>query len=80
MAKMLLVPGWRVGWLCIHDGGHDLTTLRTGILNLSQIILGANTLAQVTIVVGIVDIAPLPRPFFHFSPPPIFFLQFNKCV
>mmetsp|Transcript_39685 Transcript_39685/g.73116 ORF Transcript_39685/g.73116 Transcript_39685/m.73116 type:complete len:444 (+) Transcript_39685:33-1364(+) len=46
MAKMLLVPGWRVGWLCIHDGGRDLAELRSGIMNLSQLILGANTLAQ----------------------------------
>lgn len=46
MAKMFLVPGWRVGWLCIHDRGGKLAELKQGIINLSQLILGANTIAQ----------------------------------
>lgn len=48
MAKMFLVPGWRVGWIQIHDRGNVLADggVRQGLMNLSQLILGANTLAQ----------------------------------
>jgi tyrosine aminotransferase len=46
MAKQFVVPGWRVGWLCIHDPASHLGALRTGLLNLSTIILGCTTLVQ----------------------------------
>jgi tyrosine aminotransferase len=46
MAKMLVVPGWRVGWLMIHDPIGICDELRKGIANLSQIILGANTISM----------------------------------
>mmetsp|Transcript_25546 Transcript_25546/g.33261 ORF Transcript_25546/g.33261 Transcript_25546/m.33261 type:complete len:426 (-) Transcript_25546:253-1530(-) len=46
MAKMLVVPGWRVGWLMIHDPSGHCSELRSGIANLSQIILGANTISM----------------------------------
>jgi tyrosine aminotransferase len=49
MAKMLVVPGWRVGWLMIHDPLNVCTELRKGIANLSQLILGANTICMVMI-------------------------------
>ena len=49
MAKMFLVPGWRVGWIQIHDRNGVLADggVRQGLMNLSQLILGANTIAQV---------------------------------
>jgi len=46
IAKQLLVPGWRVGWLLLHDRGNKLKEIREGVSNLSQLILGANTLIQ----------------------------------
>jgi len=46
MAKMFLVPGWRVGWLCVHDRAGILQEARQGFMNLSQLILGSNTLVQ----------------------------------
>lgn len=36
------MPGWRVGWLVLHDKGTGrLAELSAGIRSLSQIILGA---------------------------------------
>jgi len=46
IAKQLLVPGWRLGWLLLHDRGNKLKDIRTGVTNLSQLILGANSLIQ----------------------------------
>ena len=46
MAKMFVVPGWRVGWIEVHDRGGKLAALRGGMMNLSQLILGAGTLVQ----------------------------------
>lgn len=43
IAKEFVVPGWRVGWLVLHDKGTGrLAEVATGIRNLSQIILGAH--------------------------------------
>lgn len=57
IAKMYLVPGWRLGWIIIYDRNnlfqevqmipYQLTMqVRVGLLKLSQLILGANTLVQ----------------------------------
>ena len=60
LAKQFAVPGWRVGWVLIHDplglldvvaeggkeGGGVSVSVRQGLKNLTQLILGANTLAQ----------------------------------
>lgn len=50
MAKMFLVPGWRVGWIQVHDRHNILADsgVRQGLINLSQLILGSNTIAQVS--------------------------------
>ena len=41
IAKAFVVPGWRVGWLVIHDKGTGrLNDLSVGIRNLTQLILG----------------------------------------
>jgi tyrosine aminotransferase len=47
LAKKWLVPGWRVGWIVIHDR-HDIfkASVREGLLNLSQVILGPNSVIQ----------------------------------
>jgi len=47
MAKRFLLPGWRLGWVVVHDR-QDIfgSNVRMGLLNLSQRILGPCTLVQ----------------------------------
>jgi tyrosine aminotransferase len=47
IAKQWLVPGWRVGWLLIHDPIGVLPHVRAGLLALTTTILGANSVVQV---------------------------------
>lgn len=51
LAKVFLVPGWRVGWLVLHDRHGILKRGRVyeGTARLSQVLIGANTLVQATI-------------------------------
>ncbi|KAI9917608.1 hypothetical protein PsorP6_013145 [Peronosclerospora sorghi] len=46
LAKQFLIPGWRVGWIMVHDRNHVLRDVRTAYFKLSQNILGANSLVQ----------------------------------
>jgi len=46
MAKVYLAPGWRLGWVIVHDRHDLLSEVRVGLVKLSQIILGPNTLIQ----------------------------------
>ncbi|RKP07642.1 tyrosine aminotransferase [Thamnocephalis sphaerospora] len=46
LAKKYLVPGWRVGWILIHDRANLLADVRSGLNSLSQMILGANSVIQ----------------------------------
>ncbi|SAL96462.1 hypothetical protein [Absidia glauca] len=47
LAKKWLVPGWRVGWIVIHDRNDIFkASVREGLLNLSQVILGPNSVIQ----------------------------------
>ena len=46
LTKRFLVPGWRLGWIVIHDRNNAFKDLRKGLGNLSARILGANTLVQ----------------------------------
>ena len=46
IAKQYVCPGWRVGWICVYDKGVDMAGWREGMSNLSQLIIGANTLVQ----------------------------------
>lgn len=47
LTKKFLVPGWRMGWIVIHDR-QDIfgSKIRDGLQNLSQIIIGSNTIVQ----------------------------------
>ncbi|XP_068595800.1 tyrosine aminotransferase [Brachionichthys hirsutus] len=47
LAKRWLVPGWRLGWILIHDR-HDIfgSEIRQGLVKLSQRILGACSIVQ----------------------------------
>ncbi|KAG7394630.1 hypothetical protein PHYBOEH_004940 [Phytophthora boehmeriae] len=46
LAKQFLIPGWRVGWIMVHDRNDILKDVRTAYFKLSQNILGANSLVQ----------------------------------
>ncbi|XP_019539199.2 tyrosine aminotransferase-like [Aedes albopictus] len=46
LTKRFLVPGWRTGWIVIHDRDNLFQDVRKGLANLSARILGANTLVQ----------------------------------
>ncbi|CAI2177037.1 14528_t:CDS:2 [Funneliformis geosporum] len=46
LAKRYLVPGWRVGWIFIHDRNNLLNEIRDGLASLANLILGANSLIQ----------------------------------
>lgn len=46
LTKRFLVPGWRMGWIMIHDRHNGFQEVRPGLMALSQRILGPNTLIQ----------------------------------
>jgi len=46
LAKRFLVPGWRLGWILIHDRNNVFSEIRQAIVQLSQLILGPNSIAQ----------------------------------
>lgn len=62
LAKRFLVPGWRLGWVLVHDPvGAFQSEVRDGLVKLSQHILGANSLVQAAVP----DIlTKTPRSFF----------------
>jgi tyrosine aminotransferase len=48
IAKQQLVPGWRLGWMTIHDraGRFERHGVHAGLMRLSQVIVGATTPIQ----------------------------------
>ncbi|RLN99902.1 hypothetical protein DYB28_000908 [Aphanomyces astaci] len=46
LAKQFCIPGWRVGWIAVHDRHDVLKDIRTAYFKLSTIVLGANSLVQ----------------------------------
>jgi tyrosine aminotransferase len=48
LTKRYLVPGWRLGWITVHDRANVFGAggVRKGLQSLSQRIIGANTLVQ----------------------------------
>ena len=47
LAKRWMVPGWRIGWILIHDrNGIFAKGVREGLNKLTQLILGSNSLIQ----------------------------------
>ncbi|KAI9176084.1 hypothetical protein H9P43_006449 [Blastocladiella emersonii ATCC 22665] len=46
LAKRYLVPGWRLGWILVHDRNGAFAEVRTALLKLSQVIIGANSTVQ----------------------------------
>ena len=46
IAKEFLVPGYRVGWILLHDRNDVLKHVIDGMKKLTQLIIGSNTLVQ----------------------------------
>lgn len=46
LTKRFICPGWRMGWIIVHDPIKAFDEIRVGLNNLSQRIIGANTLVQ----------------------------------
>ncbi|KAJ1504974.1 hypothetical protein HMI55_001791 [Coelomomyces lativittatus] len=46
LAKQFMVPGWRVGWILIHDPHELMSSVRQALFQLSAVLIGANTLIQ----------------------------------
>ena len=49
IAKRFLVPGWRLGWILIHDRHGLGISIAQGIKALTTLILGPNSLVQATL-------------------------------
>ena len=49
IAKEFMVPGWRLGWVACHDRGGALASVWNGLIALTALVLGANTLVQSTL-------------------------------
>ncbi|KAJ3019051.1 hypothetical protein HKX48_002403 [Thoreauomyces humboldtii] len=59
LAKKFLVPGWRLGWILIHDRNEAFAEVRKGLVNLTQLILGPNSLIQAALL----EILQAPQSF-----------------
>ncbi|XP_055841721.1 tyrosine aminotransferase [Episyrphus balteatus] len=46
LTKRFLVPGWRTGWIVIHDRDNRLSDITKGLKQMAARILGSNTLVQ----------------------------------
>ncbi|KAL1491632.1 hypothetical protein ABEB36_012201 [Hypothenemus hampei] len=46
LAKRFLIPGWRLGWIAIHDSTGAFENVRKALISLSQRTIGSNTLIQ----------------------------------
>mmetsp|Transcript_19290 Transcript_19290/g.31574 ORF Transcript_19290/g.31574 Transcript_19290/m.31574 type:complete len:454 (-) Transcript_19290:210-1571(-) len=57
LAKRYLVPGWRLGWILLHDPVGAFSQVREGIVRLMGLILGPNTIVQAALS-DIFDLTP----------------------
>mmetsp|Transcript_21780 Transcript_21780/g.29972 ORF Transcript_21780/g.29972 Transcript_21780/m.29972 type:complete len:411 (-) Transcript_21780:29-1261(-) len=64
LAKRFLVPGWRLGWITIHDRHSRFAEVKQGLKNLTTLILGACTLIQ-SILPNI--LAEVPQSFYDLT-------------
>ena len=46
IAKQYVVPGWRLGWLVVHDRSECFKEIKSAILSLTTLILGPNSAIQ----------------------------------
>ena len=60
LAKRWCVPGWRVGWVILHERAGAFKGVRRGLANLSQVQLHPNTVFQAALP----TILKTPQSFF----------------
>jgi tyrosine aminotransferase len=46
ISKQYLVPGWRLGWIILHNRYNALSEVKSGIISLAQQIMGPSSLIQ----------------------------------
>lgn len=46
LAKQFMIPGWRLGWLVLHDRHNRFQYVRKGLMDLSTLTLGPTSLVQ----------------------------------
>ena len=46
LAKQFMIPGWRLGWLVLHDRHGQLEEVRKGLMDLSTLTLGPTSVVQ----------------------------------
>jgi tyrosine aminotransferase len=46
LAKQFMIPGWRLGWIVLHDRHSRLGDIRSGLMDLSTLTLGPTSLVQ----------------------------------
>lgn len=46
LAKQYMIPGWRLGWIVLHDRHGQLEDIRKGLADLSTLTLGPTSLIQ----------------------------------
>lgn len=46
LSKRFMLPGWRFGWIAIHDPNNHIKNVRAGFNDLTTRILGPNSLVQ----------------------------------
>lgn len=46
LSKRFMLPGWRFGWIAIHDPRNHIKNVRAGFNDLTTRILGPNSLVQ----------------------------------
>jgi tyrosine aminotransferase len=57
MAKIYLVPGWRLGWIVVHDTNHrKLTEVKKALFKLSTVILGPASIIQAAVPSILADV------------------------
>lgn len=55
IAKQYVVPGWRLGWVVVHDRAGLMAEVRTALLALSTIILGPCSVVQAAVPAALFD-------------------------
>jgi tyrosine aminotransferase len=46
LAKKFMIPGWRLGWIVLHDRHGQLEDVRKGLMDLSTLTLGPTSIVQ----------------------------------
>jgi tyrosine aminotransferase len=58
LAKQYMAPGWRIGWICMHDRFDRLAKFRVGMADYATIILGPCALVQGIVASALNDTPP----------------------